>query len=153
MKKENIVLFLKNAFPFLLSIGLWRLSCSVWNQAGFLAIIPVFFFSFVRPVNWFAPFAAMICFIIDYKFGTICFWLAFYCLFYAINGFQSFIDISRIDKNGLIVFMVFIGTGLVLLLFRNFGFWNFLDAIWMFVWTSILYYPITQISKRAINDR
>lgn len=153
MKKENIIAFLKSVLPFLLTIGLWRLSGPVWNQAGFLAIIPIFFFSFVHPVNWFVPFGALACFIIDYKFETVCFWLALYCLFYAINGFQNIIDISRADKNGLPVFMVFIGVGLALLLFRHFGFWNFIDAVWMFIWTSILYYPVTQLTKRALNDR
>ena len=32
-----------------------------------LAIIPIFYYSFIKPVNWFVPFAVVFCFLIDYK--------------------------------------------------------------------------------------
>lgn len=153
MNKENIVNFLRKAWPFLLTIGLWRLSGPFWNQAGFLAIVPIFYYCFARPTAWFAPFGAIMCFVIDYKFGTGCFWLALYCLMYAINGFQNIIDITRADGNGILIFMVFIGFGLLLLFLHNVGWWNLVDTIWMFLWTSILYTPIITLSKRVTNDR
>ena len=104
----KLINFLRISFPFLLTVALWRLSGNFWNPAGILAIIPIFFCSFVRPVNWFGLFSVFMCFVIDYKFETVCFWLAMYCLFYAINSFQNIIDITRIEANGFIAFFVFL---------------------------------------------
>ena len=41
--KKNIIDFLRVSFPFLLTIGLWRLSVPFWNPGGIMAIIPIFF--------------------------------------------------------------------------------------------------------------
>ena len=69
----KLINFLRISFPFLLTVALWRLSGNFWNPAGILAIIPIFFCSFVRPVNWFGLFSVFMCFVIDYKFETVCF--------------------------------------------------------------------------------
>ena len=77
--KKNIVDFLRAAFPFITVIILWRLAVPFWNPAGILAIIPIFYCSFVRPVPWFAPFAVLFCFLIDYRFDTLAYWTAAHC--------------------------------------------------------------------------
>lgn len=151
--KKNIIDFLRAAFPFITVIILWRLSVPFWNPAGILAIIPIFYCSFVRPVPWFAPFAALFCFLIDYRFDTLAYWMAAYCLFYAINGFQSFIDLTRTDKNALNIFMVFFGVATLILTLAGFSVLNMMRAIWLFAWVSTLYIPITALIKRVCDDR
>lgn len=150
--KEKIIEFLRAAFPFLLTIGLWRLSDPFWNPAGVLAIIPIFVCSFVRPVNWFPIFSILMCLVIDYKFETVCYWIAMYCLFFAINGFQSFIDLTRMDKYAIPVFMMFCGVVLLIQLIVNFTFANCVRAVWIFSWCSALYLPITMLIQRVRND-
>ena len=151
--KKSIIDFLRATFPFITVIILWRLSVPFWNPAGILAIIPIFYCSFVRPVPWFAPFAALFCFLIDYRFDTLAYWMAAYCLFYAINGFQSFIDLTRTDKNALNIFMVFFGVATLILTLAGFSVLNMMRAIWLFAWVSTLYIPITALIKRVCDDR
>lgn len=151
--KKSIIDFLRAAFPFITVIILWRMSVPFWNPAGILAIIPIFYCSFVRPVPWFAPFAVLFCFLIDYRFDTLAYWTAAYCLFYAINGFQSFIDLTRTDKNALNIFMVFFGVATLILTLAGFSVLNMMRAIWLFAWVSTLYIPITALIKRVCDDR
>lgn len=151
--KPNLINFLKNAFPFIAVIILWRLSVAFWNPAGILAIIPIFYSSFVKPVPWFAPFAVIFCFLIDYRFDSLVFWTVMYCLFYAINGFQNIIDLSRVDKNAINIFMIFFGISTLILSFMNFNFSNIIRAIWLFAWVSTLYIPITALIKKVCDDR
>lgn len=150
--KKNLVDFLHVAFPFFLTIGLWRLSVPFWNPGGILAIIPVFYCSFAKPERWFGIFSVLICLCLDYKFETVCFWIAMYCLFYAINGFQSMVDISRMDKNGLPAFLVFFGISVLTQVFANLSLTCFLRGIWMFVFVSALYLPITTLIQRVRHD-
>ena len=147
--KNKIINFLYKATPWLSVLILWRLSISFWNPAGILAIIPIFYCSFVRPVPWFAPFALLFCFLIDYKFGTLVFWTSLYCFFYAINGFQTFFDVTKIDKNAIHVFMIFLFVGLIILLIPNITFYGLLKTIWLFLWITALYIPITELLKRV----
>lgn len=151
--KKNIVNFLRAVFPFITVIILWRLAVPFWNPAGILAIIPIFYCSFVRPVPWFAPFAVLFCFLIDYRFDTLAYWTAAYCLFYAINGFQSFIDLTRTDKNALNIFMVFFGVATLILTLAGFSVSNLMRAVWLFAWVATLYIPITALIKRVCDDR
>ena len=151
--KENIIHFLRVAFPFLLTVGLWRLSGPFWNPAGVLAIIPIFICSFVRPTNWFLLFSMIMCVCLDYNFETVCFWLAMYWLFYAINSFQTYIDITRMDNHGLFAFMVFFGVAIFIQTVSNFSFMNILRGAWMFVWGCALYIPIAKLIKRVGDDR
>ncbi len=151
--KNKIINFLRDAFPFIAVIVLWRLSVAFWNPAGILAIIPIFYCSFVRPIPWFAPFAAIFCFLIDYRFDSLVFWTVMYCLFYAIIGFQSIIDLSKQDNNALKIFMVFFGISLLILSFMNFNVSNLIRAGWTFAWVSTLYIPVTALIKRVCDDR
>ena len=146
--KEKLIYFLKKATPWLSVLILWRLSVSFWNPGGILAIIPIFYFSFVRPIPWFTPFAIMFCFLIDYKFETLVFWTSLYCLFYAINGFQTFFDLTKLDRNSVYVFILFLFIGLICLLIPNFTFIGMFKTIWLLLWTAMLYVPITELTKR-----
>jgi len=150
--KQNVINFLRHAFPFFLTVGLWRLSVNVWNPAGILAIIPIFFCTFVRPVDWFVIFSVLMCLVIDYNFETVCFWVAMYCLFYSVNAFQNFIDISRMDNNGIFAFMIFFGLAILILTISNFTFVNVINGMWIFAWTCVMYVPITQIIKKVQHD-
>lgn len=150
--KEKLIGFLQISFPFLLTVALWRLSVSFWNPAGILAIIPIFFCSFVKPVNWFPVFSVFMCLTIDYNFETVCFWIAMYCLFYAINSFQNFIDVTRMDFNGIFAFWLFFGLSVLIQVLANLTFLTLFSGIWILIWSSVLYLPITNLIKRVHND-
>ncbi len=149
---EKIVQFLRTAFPYLLAIALWRLAIPFWNPAGVLAIIPVFYCTFVKKAPMFGLFGVLICFLIDYKFDTTLFWTTMFLIMYAVNGFQNFIDLTRADKNALDVFMIFFGASIMILFFTGISFTNLFRAIWMFSWTTILYIPITKLIGAIKND-
>ena len=146
--KNNVINFLRAAYPFLLTVGLWRLSVPVWNPAGILAIIPMFFCSFIMPVKWFGLFSCFICIVLDYKFETTCFWLAMYCLFYAVNGFQSVIDLTHTNKDGLYAFLGFLACCVLILFFANPGVINLVQGVWIILWSTVLYVPIIMSIKR-----
>ena len=80
------------------------------------------------------------------------FWIAIYCLFYAINGFQSIVDITRMDKNGLPAFMVFFGIAILIQVFSNLSFTSLGRGIWMFVFVCAMYMPITLLIQRTRHD-
>lgn len=151
--KKSLIDFLRLSFPFFLTIGLWRLAAPFWNPGGILAIIPIFFCSFANPVKWFGIFSIFMCLCLDYNFETVCFWIAIYCLFYAINGFQSIVDITRMDKNGLPAFMVFFGIAILIQVFSNLSFTSLGRGIWMFILVCALYMPITLLIQRVRHDR
>ena len=138
--------------PFLAVIILWRLQLHFWNPGGILAIIPIFYYSFVRPVQWFTPFSVLFCFLIDYSFDTKLFWTTMYFIVYAINGFQYFIDLQRTDKNSVVPFMIFFGVSLFVLMFFSLSWTMIFRCIWMFIWVSVLYIPITNLLKRVHSD-
>lgn len=150
--KESIIHFLRRAFPFLVTIALWRLACPIINPAGMLALIPVFFCTFVRPVPWFAAFACMMCFLIDYKFNTPFVWTALWCLFYAANGFQTIIDLHRMEFRALYAFAIFLCIGVTVLLILNFGWIALLRAMFAIIWTCALYVPIVALTEGIADD-
>lgn len=147
--KNNLIAFFRAAFPFLITVGLWRLASPFWNPGGILAIIPIFFCSFIRPVDWFTLFSVLMCVCLDYNFETVCFWVALYCLVSAINGFQSLVDLSRMDKDAIGAFMVFFGGAVLIQVLMNWSWWNLMRGIWIFVWGTGLYIPITTLIKRV----
>jgi len=144
---NNVVHFFKILWPFLITLILWRLSVSFWNPAGILALIPIFFYSFVKPVDWFPAFGLLICFLIDYRCNLPLFWTIMYCFFYAVNGFQNYIDLEHMNKNALYLFMVFVSVGFCMLTFTYLTWNGLLNNIWLFIWISILYTPITALDK------
>lgn len=149
---RKLTKFLKTAFPFLAVILLWRLSVPFWNPGGILALVPIFYYSFINPTPWFVFFAAVFCFLIDYKSDTLLFWTAVYCFFYAINGFQNFVDLTRQKNDGLLIFMGYFGVSAALLSLIGFSWAGFVRAAWLFAWTSVLYIPFTALAKRISDD-
>lgn len=150
--RYNVINFLRTAFPFLVTVFLWRLSNSFWNPAGILALIPIFFCTFVMRIPWFPLFGVLFCFLIDYNFATLPFWTTLFIIVYSINGFQTFTDVSSIDYNAAPVFWIFFGIGLVLLFFYNITWTNFARALLLFIWCGGLYIPVTKIIQRVHND-
>jgi hypothetical protein len=144
--------FLKVAFPFLATILLWRLSIPLWNPGGILALIPIFYYSFIKPVHWFVLFAAAFCFLIDYKSDTLLFWTTTYCFFYAVNGFQNFIDLTRQKNDGILVFMGYFGASVALLALIGWSGTGLVRAIWLFGWLNVLYLLFAAITKRLSDD-
>ena len=138
---------LKKLMPFLMTLILWRLSVYFWNPAGILCLIPVFYYTFIRPIKWFAIFGVLFCFLIDYRCNLALFCTSMYCLFYAINGFQRYLDYQRNEDNGIYTCMLFIGIGFFLLTIYGFSWTNFVNNLWLFVWLSVLYTPITETDK------
>ena len=141
----KIIPFLKQAMPFLMTLILWRLSLYFWNPAGILALIPIFYYTFVRPVNGFAWFGLLFCFLIDYRCNLPLFWTCIFCLFYAIDGFQNYIDIQHMDNHALFGFMAFSGIGILMLIFSGLTLANMINNIWLFTWLNVLYIPITSV--------
>ena len=121
---DKIVIFLRAAFPFLLTVGLWRLVHPIWNPGGILAIIPIFFCTFIKPIDYFLIFSILMCVCLDYSFETVCFWLALYCFCFALNGFQNFVDLTRMDFDGVAAFMTFLGIVILIQIFTNFTWIN-----------------------------
>lgn len=151
--KTDILKFLRRATPFLLVIALWRLIMPIWNPAGVLAFIPIFYCSFVRPTPWFPLVSVIFCFLIDYNSNTTLFWTALYCFTYAVNGFQGYVDLTRASDRAFVPFVVFFGVGTLLLFCSHMGWANLGRDIWMFVWVAALYTPITAVIERAQDDR
>ncbi len=150
--KHNIKVFLQKASPFLITIALWRLSVGFWNPAGVLAMIPVFYCSFVLHIYGFTSFSFIICFLIDYKFNLPLFWTIMYSTFYAVNGFQNFIDLATVPKNANVIFLIFFGVAMFILTLLHFSVANILNALWTIAWVGALYFPLTSLIKRLHND-
>ena len=138
---------LKKVLPFLMTIFLWRLSVAWWNPAGILALIPVFYYTFVRQINWFVWFGALFCFLIDYRCGLPLFWTSLFILFYAIDGFQNYIDARHMNNNAIYLFMIFIGLGILILIMSGFSWGGLVNNLWLFAWLSVLYLPVTAIDN------
>jgi len=110
-------------------------------------LIPVFYYTFVRPIPWFALFGFIFCFLIDYRCNLLLLWTFLFCLFYAINGFQKYFDVSRMDNDAIHIFMLYIGIGLLVLTMGGFTFMNLVNNLWLFSWLAILYTPINAVNK------
>lgn len=155
---NNVKLVFFTLFPFLVTIFLWRLSVYFWNPGGILALIPIFYYTFVKQIYWFAGFALLFCFLIDYRCGLPLFWTSFFCLAYAINGFQKYVDVPHMDRNAMYLFMLFTGAGIFILIFANLTWKNLINNLWLFVWLNVLYMPITSIDslfkykRKSITD-
>ena len=53
------------------------------------------------------------------------------------------------DNNALYAFVGFIGFGTFLLMIYSFSWTNFVNNLWLFVWLSVLYTPITALDNWA----
>ena len=138
---QEFIKYLRILFPFLLTIALWRLSCPWINPAGILAIIPIYYCSFIRPVDYFTGFAILMCFLIDYKFDTVLFWTSVYCVYYVIIHIQTFIDLTHTNKYGVYAFMLFFGIAVSLITVWNLTWLNLMLGILMFALVTAVYIP------------
>ena len=150
--KQKIIKYLQIAFPFLLTIALWRLSCPWVNPAGVLCIIPIFYCSFIRPVRYFSPFALLMCFLLDYKFGGNFMWTIYYCLCYMILNLQTAIDLTHTKKSGVYAFMIFFGIIILFMFLQHINLVNLFYAVVVFAITSILYIPMVVTIRAVQND-
>lgn len=150
--KQTIIKYLQIMFPFLLTIALWRLSNPWINPAGVLAIIPIFYCSFIKPIPYFTAFAILFCFLIDYNFDTVVFWTLLYCAYYAVMNIQTVIDLTHTKKYGLYAFMVFFGIASVSMIIWNLGWFGLLFGLLMFIVTCAVYIPIAYLIKVVCDD-
>ena len=150
--KQNIIKYLQIAFPFLITIALWRLSNPWINPAGILAIIPIFYCSFIKPVPYFTAFAILFCFLIDYNFDTVIFWTTLYCAYYAIMNIQTIIDLTHTKKFGLYAFMIFFGIASLSMIFWYLSWTSLGLGILMFVVTCAMYIPVAFLTKVVCDD-
>lgn len=150
--KSNVIDFFRRATPFLAVIALWRFAYPVWNPAGVLALIPIFYYTFVRPINGFALFGALFCFLVDYNMNLAFFWTAMYCIVYAANGFQNYFDVTIAPMRGIGIFALWFGVACFILAVDGATWGGVLSSIWIFMWTTALYLPITRITRGVQND-
>lgn len=150
--KQKVITFLTISFPFLITLVLWRLSCPFINPAGILAIIPIFYCSFIRPVPYFTVYALLFCFLLDYKFGTVLIWTIFYCIYYVVINIQTFIDLSHTNKNGLFAFMTFLAPVILFIMLHHIGWTSIITSILTFSVLCAMYIPTTFLIKAVKND-
>ncbi|MBP5485923.1 MAG: hypothetical protein J6Y07_04435 [Alphaproteobacteria bacterium] len=148
----KIIKYLRFSFPFLITIALWRLSCPWINPAGLLSIIPIFYCSFIRPVPYFSLFALIMCFLLDYKFGTVFMWTMYYCMCYAIIKLQTIVDLTHTKKFGFYAFSVFLCPVLIFMIVQNINLKTLLYSFIAFAITCIMYIPTVTITRTIQND-
>ncbi|MBD5391392.1 hypothetical protein HDR66_01140 [bacterium] len=145
--------FCRRALPFLLPLFLWRLAVAWINPAGMLAMIPIFYYTFVRRVPWFAPFGVLMCFLIDYSSMTVLYWTSLYCLCYAVVGFQSLVDVSSIGRDGAGAFAIFFAAGAFILGITHVtGVVSFIRLAWTIAWVCAMYVPIVMLLNGGHDD-
>lgn len=147
--KYNLLKFLQTAFPFLLTIGLWRCAHPIWNPGGILAIIPIFYCSFVRPTQWFPLFSVIMCICLDYNFETVCFWLAIYCFCCAVDGFQNWIDITHVDHDAFVIFAFVVLCAILMQIIANFTWVNIAKGMWIILVMLVMYKPCVWMIKKV----
>lgn len=150
--KQTIIRYLRIAFPFLVTIALWRLSCPWLNPAGILCIIPIFYCSFIKPVPWFAPFALLMCFLLDYKFGSVFMWTMYYCFIYAIMNLQTVVDLTHTKNSGVYAFMAFLSPIILFVIAQHINWINLLYGIVVFTIVSVMYIPMVVTLGVVQND-
>ena len=120
---KRIYRFLDAIFPFAITLVLWRLSFPIINPCGVLAIVPIFYYSFISDRREFLPMAVLGCFLIDYGFGTMLLWTTAFCAAYAANHLQTAFRFAVTARHGLYSFAGF--TALCLLIL---GAWSFFET-------------------------
>lgn len=145
--------FLRRVFPFALTLFLWRLGSGWFNPGGMLALIPIFYCTFIRPTPWFAPFAVLMCFMIDYKSDTLLYWTAVFGGCYAAYNMQTAVDFSQAAHRGVNVFAAMFASAVVIISLPHItGFANFLRMAWTIAWGCAMYVPLTLVMERVADD-
>jgi len=150
--KYKIVNLLRDIFPFFITLFLWRLSTPYLNPSGILAIIPIFYYSFIRPTPYFTGYALLFCFLLDYKFNTVLTWTIFYSIYYVVMNIQTMLDLTHTNKNGLYAFLLFAGSVIFFIMLTHVGWTSIFMSFLMFITLSVCYIPITHIAKAVNHD-
>jgi len=139
-------------FPFAITLILWRLSAPFWNPCGVLAMVPIFYYSFIVPRPGFIFMALLGCFLVDYSFDTKLFWTSMFAAAYAANYFQTTLRGAVVKADGLWSFMIFMDMCLLILgIGTFFASWRTSalgQTIWLFVLTSGAYFGWVKINKK-----
>ncbi|MCL2737568.1 MAG: hypothetical protein FWE17_01755 [Alphaproteobacteria bacterium] len=145
---KNLKQIFDTIFPFAITILLWRLAAPVLNPGGILAAIPIFYYSFMRPRAEFLPMAIVGCLLLDYNFGTMLFWTGMFCAAYAVHYMQTISRPMLLIHDGLAVFSMFIGGGLLILSAWAFSFSAIFTAAWMFAVSAVGYLVWIKLARK-----
>ncbi|MCL1785847.1 MAG: hypothetical protein FWG39_01695 [Alphaproteobacteria bacterium] len=136
---HNIKKFFDAIFPFAVTILLWRIANPFWNPNGIISMVPIFYYSFIRPRPEFMPMAVLGCLLLDYNFDTMLFWTAMFCAVYAANYLQTTTKPILHIRGGLFAFALFAGACLLILAIWAFTWRSLWTAIWMFAVATLCY--------------
>jgi hypothetical protein len=142
-------------FPFAVTLLLWRLSTPIWNPCGILAIVPIFYYSFISEKPGFLPMAILGCLLLDYNFDLMLFWTSMFCIAFAANYIQTLMRAAVLRASGFWSFSAFIGICFAILgVHAFFSTWSaiaILQTIWMFVLCAAAYLGWIKIGIRNRN--
>jgi hypothetical protein len=137
---------------------LWYLSIPRFNPFGILALIPVFYYRFRRPTEYWFPFGFLMCFLLDFNAGTLFLFSAVFLLMDLLNVFFGILE--KEGDAGFYVKSFNMFTGLAALfvfvcgLFDIRHFFAFaLGAAWLYLWLLVLYFPFVALFRWVGNDR
>ncbi|MDR1071039.1 MAG: hypothetical protein LBL21_00125 [Rickettsiales bacterium] len=149
---------LRRFFPFAITVTLWYLSAPRFNPFGILALIPVFYYRFRRPAEYWFPFGLLMCFLMDFNAGTLFLFSSVFLLTDLLNVFFGILE--KEGDSGFYVksFSMFIGLAalfaLVCGIFETRRFFAFFaGSVWLYLWLLILYFPFVALFKWVGNDR
>ena len=148
---------LVKSFPFAITIALWYMSAPRFNPMGALALIPIFYYMWVRPQRYWFGFGLFACFLLDYNANTLFLFCSAFLLTNALN-FQYGIFENEgkaiFHIRGFAMFMGAISTALLLYaLFNMTRFFGFtMGVAWMCCWLFALYIPFVSIFRRVSDD-
>lgn len=135
--------FFNILFPYISVIILWYFDF-FWNPNGFLSLIPIFYFSFIKPVDFYFLFSIFFLLVLDYCTDSLLFFTFYYCVIFSINYFQSFIDITNQKKASHILFLIFISIPIIILTISN-NCLNIFNSVIFIIWIYFLYIMFTKL--------
>ena len=140
-------LYLKNILsvilPYVSVLMLWYFDL-FWNPNGFLSLIPIFYFSFVKPINLFFLFSIFFLIMIDYCSDSLLFFTFYYCMIFSINYFQTFIDLKNQKNGASLIFLVFVSIPIIILTIAS-NFINLINSIFFITWIYFMYILFVKI--------
>ena len=142
--------FFNILFPYIFVIILWYFDF-FWNPNGFLSLIPIFYFSFIKPVDFYFLFSIFFLLVLDYCTDSLLFFTFYYCVIFSINYFQSFIDIKNQKKASHILFLIFVSIPIIILTISN-NSSNIFNSVIFIIWIYILYIIFTKVLEYLKND-
>lgn len=151
-----ILNFFRRIFPFLITFVLFESPSSRFNPFGFLAIIPLFFYLFSKPIKYWIFFAFFIGFLLDYNAGTSFLFCSLFLIMFTLNNVFGLMESDGgFNSGNFSIFMgVFLLSFFVFMLINTGVVWIWLiNIIWLYLWTFALYIPFVALFKLIQNDR